>query len=197
MSGFSRTFLNLRRLFPASQTAGVQPSEVSESVQLVHDLLKPNWSHDIKLYHEFLDGVAIAGDNVQALGNPAIPPGYWRCPVWTAINGTAATSRFVDIGIGSDLLSQDFWGTWQPGFGTGAFFDSVNTTAGGTGGLVNVAIHYPPIPRGHFYTIVWRNCLAGESLRFRQIALDIPGDLLNLELFVGRAPKSHVRTTAI
>jgi hypothetical protein len=173
----------LQRLFPPSGIGIVNPHEVTESVQLTHELYEARFVQGIQLRSNIVTGVAVAADIALAHIEPE--PGFIQIPVlWTAAFDTAGT-KFIDVAIIDTGNAQDPWGMWEAAgiSRTLVTLVAVGSVATGSARLTHVPCRLPMV-RGKRYQITFIAVGIGANVRSHFYFLNVPGDLLRPEFWI-------------
>ena len=107
MTGFSRRVVGLQEVFPSSGIAVAQPSEVSESVSLVHRWPSAKASLDRVERGVFVSASALT----PALNVLIVPQGRWMEILFGDVSHDSATNRAIQMLV--QVAGQNFFlGRW-------------------------------------------------------------------------------------
>lgn len=176
MPDFQRLFPFIGRLFPPSLGGIVKPSEVTESVQLVHEILRADAKHVFYLTTQNLSGAG-AGINVDLALIPQPGPGFVTIPQVCAIfsTGNAAPIRvqILMVGVGTPGIEDIRTGVWA---GDLAFL-TIDLTADH---WVTLPLTVP-VPRGNQITATFELALAGTTVRVRSFGIQFPLEVVDFQ----------------
>jgi len=178
MAGFGRFFQNLNRVFPSSGTVGVQPSEVTDSVQLVSELMRPTWAQGMVLVR-IAQSFVTAGVNIGTnIGEP--PVGYITLPIYISAVQDGLNPLTVELRLDGTVDVQDYPGSWARGVSTARLFSVVLNQ--NIPGKLRFSV---PIFHTDRYNITFISSLvpAGVNIDLTALIVWIPLDLLNVEFW--------------
>lgn len=189
MPNFSKPFNFLRRMFPASGVDIPMPSEVTNSVQLVHELTKASFVNSEMRFRRDVQILvsAAAGDTVVPLLEP--DPGFIQFPVMCTVQHDDPTlSKFVEMQILPTANPQDIWGAWDTTARTLGMTVVENTVAfAGKLALIPTPLC---MTRGFQYRVLFQNLsAAGLNLRVHYYYLDVPGEFVTADLIIALCGK--------
>ena len=185
MPGFARPFNFLRRMFPTSGIQVPTPSEVTDSVQLTHELTKASFVNSETRFRRFVITTVSPGGAVSH--NMTEPdPGFIQFPVLLAVShdSAALVKLQVDTAIVLTVAPQDVWGGWETVSRT-LTSCWVEPIAAGGGGAGLTPIYAPLcMTRGFQYQVNYTGTGAGVNLRTHFYYLDVPGEFVTADLIL-------------